>query len=322
VSEYQYYGFLAIDRKLDATTRQALREISSRARITATRFIAEYNYGDFPGDPAKLLANWFDLHVYSGFWSSRQFAMRLPKQRVDRAAIEAFGIDDEFLTIEETADALIVQVNLIEWDIDYSSDETGWLNQLAPLRAAVLSGDLRCFYLLWLMQVDFEDEVADDAAEPLAGIGPLNAALEAFADFLNINPDLLEAAAETAPAAASRHRSAGELREAMARIVDVREQLELERQAAAEVERLAREAELEEQRRALLRARGDAVWQDIEAEIERNRPIGFEQAIALMADLLEIGIDQAQFRRRLADIRDRHASKPRFIKRLDSAGLD
>jgi len=42
MSEYQYYEFLAIDRPLDRAAQDALRSISSRARITATSFTNHY----------------------------------------------------------------------------------------------------------------------------------------------------------------------------------------------------------------------------------------------------------------------------------------
>jgi hypothetical protein len=42
MSEYQYYEFQAIDRPLDRTAQEALRSISSRARITATSFTNHY----------------------------------------------------------------------------------------------------------------------------------------------------------------------------------------------------------------------------------------------------------------------------------------
>ncbi|MGD9739008.1 MAG: hypothetical protein AB7O56_06415 [Bauldia sp.] len=51
MSEYQYHEFLAIDRPLDQAAREALRSLSSRARITATSFINHYDWGDFGGDP-------------------------------------------------------------------------------------------------------------------------------------------------------------------------------------------------------------------------------------------------------------------------------
>jgi hypothetical protein len=51
VSEYQYYEFLALDRPLTDKQRAELRKLSSRAEITATRFVNEYSYGDFAAAP-------------------------------------------------------------------------------------------------------------------------------------------------------------------------------------------------------------------------------------------------------------------------------
>src|SRR5215210_5301919 len=57
-------------------------------------------------------------------------------------------------------------------------------------------------YLLWLMQVGLEDFMRDDAPEPLPGMAPLDTALTAWGEFLDIDPDLLAAAAETGSEAA------------------------------------------------------------------------------------------------------------------------
>ena len=46
MSEYQYYEFLALDRPLTDQQRAELRSISSRAEITATRFVNTYQWGD------------------------------------------------------------------------------------------------------------------------------------------------------------------------------------------------------------------------------------------------------------------------------------
>src|SRR6202021_2874773 len=61
MSEYQYYEFQAIHRPVSEADRQALRDLSTRARITATSFTNTYEWGDFKGDPAKLMEQWFDL---------------------------------------------------------------------------------------------------------------------------------------------------------------------------------------------------------------------------------------------------------------------
>jgi len=44
MSEYQYYEFLALDRPLTEKQRAELRSISTRAEITATRFVNEYQW--------------------------------------------------------------------------------------------------------------------------------------------------------------------------------------------------------------------------------------------------------------------------------------
>src|SRR3546814_20224947 len=63
--------------------------------------------------------------------------------------------------------------------------------------ADVAAGDLRLFYLLWLTAVQ-DDLVSDEEVEPLPGVGPVSPALEGFAEFFGVDPDLMQAAAELA----------------------------------------------------------------------------------------------------------------------------
>ncbi len=44
MSEYQYYEFQALDKPLTKQQQKELRSLSSRAEITATSFVNEYNY--------------------------------------------------------------------------------------------------------------------------------------------------------------------------------------------------------------------------------------------------------------------------------------
>ena len=72
MSEYQYYEFLALDKPLTDRQRAELRKLSSRADITATRFVNEYNYGDFRGSPGKLMERYFDAFLYLANWGTRR----------------------------------------------------------------------------------------------------------------------------------------------------------------------------------------------------------------------------------------------------------
>ncbi len=84
MSEYQYYEFLAIDRPLTVDEVAALRALSTRATITPVSFTNEYNWGDFKGNPDKLMQRYFDAHVYVANWMTAIFKVRLPMEALTR----------------------------------------------------------------------------------------------------------------------------------------------------------------------------------------------------------------------------------------------
>ena len=220
MSEYQYYEFQAIDRPLGEADKRALRDLSTRARITASSFTNHYEWGDFKGDPRRLMERWFDLHLYLANWGTRRLMMRLPKRLMGRERLTPFLLEVDWVKVWEAGEHLIVDMcrdeveeGYCEWD-----DGSGWLGSLAPLRADVLSGDLRLFYLLWLTALQ-DGTLKADETEPCAGLGPLTGALEAAAGFFDIDQDLLHAAAERCEASGSTI-PAGVMRAAIAGLSD------------------------------------------------------------------------------------------------------
>ncbi|MDZ7713376.1 MAG: hypothetical protein U5L06_09800 [Rhodovibrio sp.] len=196
MSEYQYYEFLAIDRPLAEADLASLRALSSRARITRTSFTNHYEWGDFKGDPVALMQRWFDLHLYVANWGTRRLMMRLPAHLLDPARLEPFLQEVDWVEVERFGEHVLLdflqddEEPNADWD-----DGTGWLAALAPLRADLLSGDLRVVYLVWLSAVA-QGLLPDETPEPLPGIGPLSGALDAFAEFFGIDADLVAVAAE------------------------------------------------------------------------------------------------------------------------------
>ena len=212
MSEYQYYEFRAIDRPLDEADRGVLRRISSRAEITPSRFTNVYNWGDFKGDPRKLMERWFDLHLYVANWGTRRMMLRIPKRCIEISRLDDFVREVDEVKLIESGENLIVDVGFDsdESEIDYPDSEgDGWLDSLAPLRSALISGDLRLFYILWLTAVQ-RGYVLGDEKEPLGGIGPLNAPLEALAEFFQVDRDLVRAAADR-PTSSESERSFAEV---------------------------------------------------------------------------------------------------------------
>ena len=217
MSEYQYYEFQAIDRPLSDADRQALRELSTRARITATSFTNEYHWGDLKADPVRLMERWFDLHLYLANWGTRRLMIRLPQRLVARSWLARFlrGADGDMVRVRESGENLIVDIHNDDDEPHYSyeEDNTDCLAAIAPLRADVLAGDWRMFYLLWLTAVE-SGRLNDGDTEPLPGMGPLTGALKAFADFFGIDADLVQAAAES-----PLHAGGGDLSEAEVRVL-------------------------------------------------------------------------------------------------------
>lgn len=225
MSEYQYYEFQVIDRPLDQAAQEALRSISSRARITATSFINHYEWGDLKGDPRKFMERWFDLHLYLANWGTRRLMIKVPKRLLDQADLKPFIREIDWVEVWTSGENLIVDIQrheeggYDEWD----EDGSGRLAALAPLRTDVLSGDLRLFYLLWLTAVQ-DELIPDDDVEPLPGIAPLSGPLEALAEFFYIDADLVQAASESG--AKDPGLSEDEMRKALATIAE-REKIEL-----------------------------------------------------------------------------------------------
>ena len=83
MSEYQYYEFQAIDRRLTQPEMRELRALSTRAQITSSRFVNFYNYGDFRGSPERLMEQYFDAFLYLANWGTRLVMIRLPSSLLD-----------------------------------------------------------------------------------------------------------------------------------------------------------------------------------------------------------------------------------------------
>lgn len=192
MSEYQYYEFVAIDRPLPARDQAALRAITTRAVITPTRLWNEYHWGDFKGDPLRLMEKYFDAHLYFANWGSRVLMLRFPKSRLDAKTARAF-LDRRDVRATATHTILTFGSEDDSGSDDEFDADSGWLASLLPLRDALAAGDLRALKLAWLARVQSGD-VPDSAPEPAVPLLPVTAALRSLADFLRIEKRLLDAA--------------------------------------------------------------------------------------------------------------------------------
>jgi hypothetical protein len=197
VSEYQYYEFQAVDRPLTQAEMRQLRAVSTRATITATRFVNFYTWGDFKGNPSKWMEKYFDAFLYGANWGTRQLSIRLPARLLDLATARLYCRGDAATTRSKGSSIILDFHGESEDSEGWDDDGSGWLSSLIPLRGDIASGDYRALYLAWLLCVQ-QGELEDDDAEPPLppNLGKLTAPLKALADFLRLDPDLIAAAAE------------------------------------------------------------------------------------------------------------------------------
>lgn len=222
LKKYQYYEFLALDRLLTGKEMSELRNYSSRARINPSGFINSDSWGNFKGNEDRWMEQYFDAFLYLANWGSRTLKFRIPGRLLDPASLAPYGEPGSFSFHEKDGRFILTFSANDETSSDWVEGD-GILPSLVPVRSAIMEGDLRPFYLAWLLGIQDgqleedgdgdengdEDEEWDDPEDETcpavpAGLRELDESLKAFADFLRIDPALIAAAAEDSPPLASR----------------------------------------------------------------------------------------------------------------------
>ena len=123
----------------------------------------------------------------------------------------------------------------------------------------------------------------------------------------------------------ARRRTVADLRD---RAEEIREARRVATAKRVEAERRRQAEEAERARRARIKAvrqRGESVWGEIETEIERRNPSGYDRAVGLIFDLRALAEEDGtteEFSKRVRSICDRHARKWSFLERLAGLALD
>lgn len=195
MSEYQYYEFHAIDRPLNKKEMDELRSFSTRARISPTSFVNDYSWGSFKGDEDKWMERYFDAYLYLANWGTHVFKLRLPAKLLPAATANHYCVGDTVFAKEKDGKIVISFISEAEPG-DWEEGE-GWLSSLIPIRAELARGDLRALYIGWLLCAQ-NGQLDDDASEPPVppNLAALSASLQSLVEFLRIDEDILDVAAE------------------------------------------------------------------------------------------------------------------------------
>ncbi|MCC9654682.1 hypothetical protein [Rhodopirellula halodulae] len=211
MSEYQYIHFAAVDKPLNDKQLEYMQDQSTRAEVTRWSFQNEYHYGDFRGDALEMMRRGYDVHLHYANFGIRKLMFRLPfglpmQQKQFNEYAMKYRIEWKkdkrgkggVLSIQPDGDAGTYAEDYFEFD--------HLTEQLPRIREALMAGDIRAFYLGWLA-FNWDE---DDLEPPVpAGLKSLPAELAEFADFYQIDRDLL-AAASTQSSDATNRPSDGE----------------------------------------------------------------------------------------------------------------
>ena len=209
MSEYQSHEWQTIDRVLTPEEQAAVNGLSSHIDVSSSRAVVTYHWSNFRHDPKQVLLKYFDAYFYLANWGSLRLMFRFPKGLLDEADIEPYCVD-EYITFETLGQYQVL-------DLDFNpEDGGGWmeaeagLSHFVRLRADLLEGDYRLLYLAWLKAMTFYgipddeeyeegdvDSPAYDHEPPIPpGLKKLSPALQNFVQVFELDPFLVQAAAE------------------------------------------------------------------------------------------------------------------------------
>jgi hypothetical protein len=209
MSEYQYVGFRAIDAPLSEKSLKYMRTQSSHADITPWSFDSEYTFGDFHGNAPEMLRRGYDFYFHYANFGTRTLTIRLPDGLPAAAAAEPYFIEGSFeFRKDKTGPAglLAIEPGFEPDQLEQIWEPAAFLSRLLPLRAEILAGDLRPFYLANLAVAGDMNHDPEEWQEPPvpAGLDQLTAAQSALAELYGLSDAMAAAAARNAPSMPER----------------------------------------------------------------------------------------------------------------------
>ena len=213
MSEYQYHEWQAVDRVLTPEEQAAVDDLSSHIEVSSSRAVVTYHWSNFRHDPKQVLLKYFDAYFYLANWGSLRLMFRFPRGLLDEADIEPYFVD-EFVSFETIGKYQVLDIEINPEDGGYWMEAEASLSYFIRLRADLLEGDYRLLYLAWLKAMtmdgdpyadeEYEEDDSDIAAserEPPVppGLKKLSPSLQNFVQVFEIDPFLVQAAAEASP---------------------------------------------------------------------------------------------------------------------------
>jgi hypothetical protein len=139
---------------------------------------------------------YFDAFLYFANWGTHVFKLRLPSRLLDLKTAHLYCSGEGAFAHEKNDKVILSFLSECEGGGEWVEGE-GLLSSLISVRAEIARGDLRCLYLGWLLCAQNGELDEEDVEPPVPpGLGQLTASLESLVDFLRIDPNLIDVAAQ------------------------------------------------------------------------------------------------------------------------------
>ena len=205
MSEYQYHEWQTVDRVLTPEELAEVKSLSSHIDVSSSQAVVTYHWSDFRHDPKQVLLDYFDAYFYMANWGTLRLMFRFPKGLIEEAWITPYLLE-EFVSFQTIGE---YQVLDLEFNPEYGE---GWmeaesgLSGFIRLRDDLIEGDYRLLYLAWLKAMTISEGWVDDYGTEFSyseheppvpsGLKKLSPSLKHFIDIFELDPFLIQAAAE------------------------------------------------------------------------------------------------------------------------------
>lgn len=185
MSEYQYYEFCSINSPMTSEARKEMASLSSRTRISTHGASYVYNYGDFRGDPEKLVLKYFDVFFYINNWGTVRLMFKYPIHELRIDELKKYCIQN-MVSCKQHGQQILV-------DIDINNEEGGgWIEgegilpTLLPLYDEIKSKNYQIFKLILAVNDEFSGET-ENTLNTMTTKTNLSSAQQAFLENIGID---------------------------------------------------------------------------------------------------------------------------------------
>jgi hypothetical protein len=185
MSEYQYYEFCRIKSPISEEAREEMRSLSSRAKVGTHGASYVYNYGDFRGDPKKLLLQYFDIFFYISNYGTIRLMFKYKPGQINIDELKKYDIK-HVISCEQYDKGVLLEIYINKEEGFGWTEGEGLLADLLPIYAEIKAKNYQFLRLITAIN----DKLNDKANNSLSNIideMELSSSQQAFLDIIDLS---------------------------------------------------------------------------------------------------------------------------------------